>query len=155
MLLESHTRNGILLAKEFDLIGVSDSNWQCQAFALSLILKSASAHGVLKLGHEVGFLHKALLNPQYRTLFVAKHCIPTDLWDVVPFPEPLGLEPPKRLCAAPSIFGLPKWKLEEMINRFLWRNVISFAHHPLKPLARAVGRCLTLMIKSVILLLFT
>ena len=60
MLLESHTRHGILLAKEFDLIGVSGSNWQCQAFALSLILKSASAHGVLSLGHEVGFLHKAL-----------------------------------------------------------------------------------------------
>ena len=149
MLLESHPQHGILLAEEFDLIGVSDSSWQCQAFALSLILKSASAHGVLSLGHEVGFLHKALLNPQYRTLFVAKHCIPTELWDVVPFPELLGLEPPKRVCAAPSIFGLPKWKLEELINCFLWRNVISFAHHPLKPLARAVGRCLTLMIKSV------
>ena len=149
MLLESHTQHGILLAKEFDLIGVSDSSWQCKAFALSLILKSASAHGVLSLGHEVGFLHKALLNPHYCTLFVAKHCIPTELWDVVPFPELLGLEPPKRLCAAPSIFGLPKWKLAELINRFLWRNVISFAHHPLKPLARAVGRCLTPMIKSV------
>ena len=92
---ESHTLNEFPLAKEFDLFGVSDSNWQCQAFALSLILRSASLHGVLSLGHEVGSLNTALLNAEYRTLFVAKHCIPADLWDVVPFLDLLGLESPK------------------------------------------------------------
>ena len=35
-----------------------------------------------------------------------------------------------------------------MMNRFWWRNVISFTQHLLKSLARTVGRCLPLMIKS-------
>ena len=88
-------------------------------------------------------------DPQYRAVFVGKHGIPETLWDVLPFPGLLNLTKPKRCCAPPSIFALPKWNLQELINFFLWRNMISFANHPIKPLATKIGRCLTLMVQEI------
>ena len=149
VLCETHVQKGILSAKEFDIVGVGPSHWQCQAMALSLILQSAHRHRILKLGEDLNVLHSALQDPQYRTVYISRHCIPETLWDVLPFPDLLTLTAPKRRSAPPTIFALPKWKLQEMINFFLWRNIISFANHPIKPLATKVGRCLTLMIREV------
>ena len=56
MLCETHIRDGILLAKEIDIVGVSPSDWQCQAMALSLILQSAQRHRILSLGEELQVL---------------------------------------------------------------------------------------------------
>ena len=149
VLCETHVQNGILSAKEFDIVGVSPSDWQCQAMALSLILQSAHRHRILKLGEDLNVLHSALQDPQYRTVYISRHCIPETLWDVLPFLDLLTLTTPKRRSAPTTIFALPKWKLQEMINFFLWRNIISFVNHPIKPLATKVGRCLTLMIREV------
>ena len=49
-----------------------------------------------------------------------------------------------------SFFALPKWKLDEVVKYCVWRNVRTFAPHPLKPLTRTVGRCLILMVKECI-----
>ena len=89
VLCETHVRDGILSAKEFDSVGVSPSDWQCQAMALSLILQFAHRHRILNLGEDLYVLHSALQDPQHKTMYISKHCIPETLWDVLPFPAPL------------------------------------------------------------------
>ena len=143
---QQHVRDSILFAKEFDIAGVSDSAWQCQALAMRQISQCADRHRILQRGEELQALNASLQILQYRAVFIAKHCIPVALRDTMPFPDLLKAAPPKRRHAPPSIFPVPKWKLQEMINFFAWRNIISFAFHPVKPLAKIVGRCLTLMV---------
>ena len=49
---------------------------------------------------------------------------------------------------APSIFSPPKTKSDEANNVFKFRNVISHASHPVKPLSKLVGRCLSLLVRE-------
>ena len=149
-LLESHTVQGILLAPEFDIVGVAPSRWQCNAMGLTMLLRSAHRHKILELGSHLGLLSEKLQHPLYRQQFIARHYVPVDLWDIMPFKmHDISTAPHKRY-AVPSIFALPKWKLDKVVNYYIWRNIITFAPHPLKPLARTVGRCLTLMVKECI-----
>ena len=147
-LLEQHIQHGILAAKGFNVVGVAPPTWQCSALGLLMILWSAQVHGMLKLAEDIGVMSSSLQNPMYRQQFVAKNCIPTKLWDIMPFPMPGSKDAPRRKYAPRSIFSLPTWKLDDLINHFIWRNVITFAPHPLKPLAHTVGRCPTLMVKE-------
>ena len=49
----------------------------------------------------------------------------------------------------PCIFALPKWRSQERKNKIVWRSVISFSNHPLKPLGRLISRCLSIVVNEV------
>ena len=46
------------------------------------------------------------------------------------------------------IFLLPKWRCNEAKNDFAWRNVISFAGHPVRTYARLISRCLSVLMNE-------
>ena len=50
----------------------------------------------------------------------------------------------------PSVFALLKWKSDKksVPASVKWRNLVSFASHPLKGWSKPVGRCLRLLIKE-------
>ena len=119
-LLQEHIQHGILGAKEFYVVGVAPSTWQCNAMGLLLILRSAQVHGILKLAEDIGVMSHSLQNPMYREQFVARNCIPTELWDIMPFPMPESNDAPRRKYAPPAIFSVCKWKLDEQINHYMF-----------------------------------
>ena len=149
-LLKNHVLHGILLAPDFHIVGVATSQSQCIAMGLTMLLRSAQRHRILELGNRLGLLSEKLRHPVYIQQFIARHCVPLELWDIMHFKIHDTSTERHRRYALPSVFALPKWKLDEWLNYYVWRNIITFALHPLKPLARTVGRCLTLMVKECI-----
>ena len=128
-LMESYVLHGMPFAKEIDLVGVSDSPWQCQSMGLMLFLQCAHNHGILTLRTKVGLVQKALVNPNCCLLFVAQHCIPHEIWDVMPFPHVLYIDPHNAPAHHRPFLPCQSGDCKEFLNEYIWRNIISFANH--------------------------
>ena len=64
-------------------------------------------------------------------------------------------EPPPKifppLPKAPCVFELLKWKADELVvDGLRWRDIVSFAGHPLQAWSRVMSRCLQMLVSFLI-----
>ena len=161
--------DGILFGKRFTLAGWGPTPRDAQATTLIQLLDSANECGVL--GDADAFRRlPPNLTPDNVTPWVMD-LLPPGCDDDSGMPEPPVPEPhgfcvtidgvsvrigdvsnpakaKKQRFGSPSIFGLLKWKSEETaVPPFIrWRDVVSFAAHPLRAWSKLMGRCLQLLV---------
>ena len=68
--------------------------------------------------------------------------------------EPSEEPPPRKfppLPKAPCVFELLKWKADEfVVDGLRWRDIVSFAGHPLQAWSRVMSRCLQMLVSFLI-----
>ena len=138
-LYDDHTHKGVLCSPQFDVRRVANSVWECKGMVLQLILESADEHGILQDAVDFKSLNRKILNPQKRHEIILQNVLPQHLSMAGDDSAP---SPIQRNMVPRAIFALLKWRSNEMANEFAWRNVISFANHPLRRYARLISRYL-------------
>ena len=147
---DEHMHKGVFCSRQFDIKGVSDSVWECKGMALHLILDSAQHHGILQDAVDIGALSKRLLSPSQRSDIILQKILPPHLQHAAGESARTSASSPSSWVnmVPPMIFALPKWRSDEARNEFAWRNVISFAGHPVKRYAHLISRCLLILMNE-------
>ena len=109
-----------------------------------LILDFAEQRGIPQDGVDLSLLSPKLLSPADRHDPIMAKLLPPRLKHTLQrknTPQWKHMDPP---CLCPTKVPVSGAKKE-----IVWRNVISFSTHPLKPLGRLISRCLSILVNDV------
>ena len=135
-LAEIHWTDSIIFGNRFAVWGWSDT----PAVARALLADAERLNKLPKPLREEASLHE-WIDKFLRQSETDDWC--SDSQDCSPTTEPKYPRFPK----APGVFELMKWKSNEFVADGLkWRDIVSFAGHPLQAWSRVVSRCLHMLV---------
>ena len=153
-LAEIHWTDSIIFGNRFAAWGWSDTPAVARALVVEEIVRRARAKGVLADAERLTKLPKPLREEASLHEWIdeflqqsetddwcsnSQGCAPTIEPKYPPFPK------------APGGFELMKWKSNEFVAYGLkWRDIVSFAGHPLQAWSRVVSRCLQMLVNHLI-----